>query len=682
MATLLVELGCEEIPARFVSSLTDNWKSKLRVLLEKEKLSNDATRFTTYSTYRRLTLQIDKLPDSQPDFDETFNGPPLQIARNEFGEWLPPAIGFAKKVGISPEELANHTGTDAKGREILSYKKQIKGRQTKELLKEILPESLSQIDLPIAMRWADNTGTFFRPLHWIVALLDTDVIPFTFFEATSGNTSRGHRFLTKAQDNTIDGEAFEIPSATEYVETLKKYDIVADPENREATIRTFLSENGQSEIDESLLHEVVNLVETPFPLIGSFNDAYLELPESVLIQTMAKHQKYFPLFKDGKLTHSFCFIAESITDHNRKNVIEGNERVLKARLEDAKFFWEEDLKKPLETLTPKLENVLFQKGLGSILEKTKRISELAKHIAELWNADVSNADIERAALLCKADLVSNMVYEMPDLQGQMGEIYALKLGEENHVAEAIREHYYPLSSTSAVPQSKLSAALAVADKADTIVACYQNNLIPSGSKDPLGVRRAMLGILAITASHGNLDFNALFKQAYATLNKGENNRDKLDEFFTVRLKTFIEESTLAPYDIAESVVDAAKANLSAASKTATALNTLKSSNPDAYKVLTETAVRVKRLAQKASNTAVNASLFEKDIEAKAYEALQSFNQSCTIENSTTLSDTLTAYFEDILVMADNNDVKENRLAFIAQAHNAYASLADFERIVI
>lgn len=682
MATLLVEIGCEEIPARFVDSLTENWKAKLSTCLDREKLLTNTTQLSSYSTYRRLTLQVDNMPDSQPDFEETFNGPPLHIAKNESGEWLPPAIGFAKKVGISPEELNNHVGSDAKGREILSYTKQIKGRNTQEILQEILPESLSQIDLPIAMRWGNNTDTFFRPIHWIVALLDSTVIPFTFFEAKSGTTSRGHRFLTQAQDNTIDGEVFTLPIASAYVDTLKQYNVIANPIERETTIRSFLAQNGQSNADETLIQEVVNLVEMPFPLIGHFDTTYLELPESVLIQTMAKHQKYFPLFKNGKLTNAFCFIAESITEQNKTNVIEGNERVLKARLEDAKFFWEEDLKKPLETATPKLKNVLFQKGLGSIFEKTERLSTLAKHIKTLWNADVSDTDIERAALLCKADLVSNMVYELPDLQGIMGEIYALKSGEKASIAEAIREHYYPLSSSSDVPKSALSAALAVADKADTIVACYQNNLIPSGSKDPLGVRRAMLGILAITAHHGNLDFIDLFKHAYKTLNKGQNNFDKLDEFFTVRLKTFIEESTQVSYDIAESVVETAKSNLNKATQTARDLSKLKQNQPDTFKALTETAVRVKRLAQKASGAILNPSLFEHSIESQAHKTLKAFTAACSIENTQELGTVLTRYFEDILVMSDNTAVKENRLAFLSEVNAAYASLADFERIVI
>lgn len=682
MATLLVEIGCEEIPARFVPTLSDNWKLKLTSLLEKENLDPTQLTINTFSTYRRLAIQIENLPDSQPDYEETFNGPPLQIAKNESGDWLPPAIGFAKKVGISPDELENHTSKDAKGRDILSYTKQVKGQKTLALLSTLLPESLAQIELPIAMRWGDNTESFFRPIHWITALLDSTVIPFSFFESTSSNTTRGHRFLTKAQDNTIDGLEITLSNASEYATSLNEQHVIVDPALRDKEIRAFLSENGQDNADESLIHEVVNLVEKPSPLIGSFDTKYLDLPESVLIQTMAKHQKHFPLFKNGKLTNSFCFVAESITDHNRAIVIEGNERVLKARLEDAKFFWEEDLKKPLETLNPKLENVLFQKGLGSILEKTHRIATLGKHIRTLWNADVSDKDIERAAKLCKADLVSNMVYELPDLQGLMGEIYALKSGEPAHIAQAIREHYYPLSSSSNIPQSPLSALLAVADKTDTIVSCYQNNLIPSGSKDPLGVRRAMLGILAITATYGELNFNDLFTTGYNVLNKGTDNTDKLDEFFTVRLKTFIEETTGVSYDIAEAVIDTAKTNLNQATSTAKSLAKLKDEAPENYKTLIETAVRVKRLAKKATSTKIDTALFENETETAAYNAYESFKTNCSIESSSSLNDALTQYFEDILVMADNPAVKENRLSFLAEVHTYYASLADFERIVI
>jgi glycyl-tRNA synthetase beta chain len=682
MPTLLIEIGCEEIPARFVDSLTKNWCSKLEALLEKENLKQNDTTISTYSTYRRLTLSVANIPSAQDDYEETFNGPPLQIAKNESGEWLPPALGFAKKVGISPNELGNHTSKDAKGREILSYTKKVKGQASIDLLKTLIPDSLQNIELPIAMRWGSNSDTFFRPIHWITALLDDTVIPFTFFDVTSSNTSRGHRFLTKAQDNTIEGIEFTIPHANEYDSTLKNNTVIATPKEREEIIRNFLESNGQSDYDRSLLNEVVNLVETPFPLIGTFDKSYLDLPESVLIQTMAKHQKYFPLFKDGKLTNSFCFIAESITEHNKNSVIEGNERVLKARLEDAKFFWDEDLKKPLETLTPKLSNVLFQKGLGSLLEKTNRIAAIAKHIKEIWGVSVADTDIERAALLCKADLVSNMVYELPDLQGQMGEIYALKSGETTHIAQSIREHYYPLSSTSALPQSELGALLAVADKADTIVACYQNNLIPSGSKDPLGVRRAMLGILAVCHHYGALNFETLFDVAYTTLNKGKQNEDKLDEFFTIRLKTFIEENAAVSYDIAESVVEIAKTNLTSAIHTAKTLSEMKTQQPNEYKTLIETAVRVKRLSKKATNSSVNTALFQKDIEAKAFDAFTSIKDSFSAQNTSELNTVLTTYFEDILVMAEDEKVKENRLGFLSQVHEAYSSVADFERIVI
>jgi glycyl-tRNA synthetase beta chain len=679
---LLIELGCEEIPARFVESLLVDFSRQIQKGLTDSRISFNTDSVKTFATYRRLAVCISDVAKKQDDGEEVFNGPPLSVAKNDDGEWSPAAIGFSKKVGIELADLGSCVGKDAKARAILSVRKVLKGAPTEEVLASIIELSLASLSLPIAMRWGTHKGVFFRPVHWLVALFGGKVIPVDFFDVSSGNVSKGHRFLSKAKDGSIDGKDITIKSAASYEKQLESVSVCVDASKRKEEIVSFLKEQGQDDVDGKLLNEVVYLVEQGTPLVGQIDSKYLQLPADVLVQSMAIHQKYFPVFKEGVLSNQFIFVGDSITAKNRDTVIKGNERVLGARLEDAMFFWEEDLKAPLSTLVPKLDAVLFQKGLGSVLEKTKRIDTLAQYVAKLWAADLKSEDISRVATLCKAVLVSLMVYEFADLQGVVGSLYAEKSGESSSVSLAIKEHYYPLNSTSDLPSELLGAVVSVADKVDTIVACYQNGLIPSGSKDPLGVRRAMLGLLSLSKVFGKCDFSELFKYAYGVLGKGTENFDKLELFFEPRLKTFIEEHAGVSHDIADSVMSLAWTDLNEALSWAVKLSQLKTSDYSRYKQLVETSIRVNRLSKKGGSGVVDDSLFEQDIEAQSFAVFKQLDNITDINDFSPLLDTLTTYFDDVLVMAESESVKENRLGFLTQVDALFAGCFRAESLVI
>ncbi len=679
---LLIELGCEEIPSRFIDTLLADMSTQIQGRLQGARIPFDSANIQCFATYRRLAFRLSGLADKQEDGEEVFKGPPLAIAKNEAGDWLPPAQGFAKKVGVELADLANCVGKDAKGREILMLKRTLKGADTLSVLPTLIKESLSSLSLPIAMRWGRHSASFFRPVHWLVALFGETVIPIDFFDVSSGAVSRGHRFLTQSSDGSIDGVEIKITSAAAYESQLEAAFVCVDSKKRGETIVSFLKKHGQENYDQKLLNEVVYLVESPCPLVGKIKAKHLDLPKDVLVQSMAIHQKYFPVFKDGTLMDSFLFIGDSITEQNKATVIEGNERVLGARLDDAMFFWEEDLKTPLASLVPKLDAVLFQKGLGSVLEKTKRIDTLACYVSKLWETELKRTDVSRVALLCKADLVSQMVYEFPDLQGIMGELYADKSGESKAVSKAVREHYYPLSSSSALPSNVLGAVVSMADKVDTIVACYQNGLIPSGSKDPLGVRRAMLGMLGLSKHFGICNFRTLFQKGYDVLGQGCENFDALKTFFEHRLKTFIEEQADVSHDIAEAVLAISWTDLNKALAWAQELSACKRKESSQYKDLVETAIRVSRLSKKGAADSVDEGLFEHEIETSSFHQLSRLNDLKSVDDLTPLVTELKQYFDDVLVMAESESIKENRLGFLRQVEAVFTQCFYAESLVV
>ena len=680
MASFLLEIGCEEIPARFVDPLLDGLKTLILQSLDTAGVTYSPESVRLYSTYRRLTLTISDIAADQPDREEIIQGPPLSIARKEDGTWLPPAIGFSKKTGVDPSAFS--TAKDAKGREVLSVTKQIKGQLTPSLLPGIITDALKKLQLPIAMRWADQAQTFIRPVHWIVCLFDSEVVPLSFVDQNSGRITRGHRFLTQCPEGSIEGVEITLNHASAYEQALEAAQVVVSPVKRRATIEAALTPFHKQHYS-GLISEVVQLVEQPHPMVCSFDSKYLDLPEQVLIQTMVKHQKYFPLFKSSALSSDFLVVADNVTAQNKATIQSGNVRVLSARLEDARFFYEEDLKLPLSQNVDKLESVLFQEGLGSLRAKLERIGNLAKAFNLVFKCQVNDSLIDETLSYLKSDLVSLMVYEFPSLQGVMGELYALKQGVKPEIAQAIREHYMPLSSGADVPESVLGSLMALADRIDTIVGSYAIDQIPSGSKDPLGIRRALYGCISLCHSNQwNLSMDMAFDAAYDAYGLSPKNKDVALNFYQQRLQTYLQELGYA-YDLSESVVTLGTKGFVDALEHIYFLNQLKQKDAPSFKALTETAVRVKRLSKKATSTTFNPAHFELDIEKECYEKAAAFiSGDRPLFEITTLSPLLSSYFDSVMVMVEDETLKETRLGFLATLSTLYAKLADFEKVVL
>ncbi|MBT5855362.1 glycine--tRNA ligase subunit beta [bacterium] len=697
----LLELGTEEIPARFVETLLKALGQNLETLCNKQGIPLNNTK--SLATYRRLAI-IAEIPTLKPGRKESIYGPPADIAQDKDGNWLPPAQGFAKKAGVTIDQLqVKANPKDKANRECLYAEIEEKDQNTIDLLPAIIQEAIANIPLPIAMKWGSARGPFFRPVHWIVALFGSEVIDVEIQDKQARNISYGHRFLTQndTKEASASGVTFEIAKPSLYIETLRKHHVIVDQAERENTIREALAkETDADSIGDGLVKEVTYLVEQPVPLVGAFDKRYLEIPDEVLILSMAKHQKYFPKVKSGVLTNQFVVIADSVTDTNKNNIIKGNEKVLHARLEDCRFFWDEDQKQPLEAFNKNLDNIVFQQNMGTVGDKSKRIQKASEWLFEQFNqANPDNTliqqtdlkTVQRTATLAKADLTTQMVYELPDLQGVMGCFYAIKSGDSVMVGQGIEEHYMPKGDSAPLPETFQGIIVGIADKLDTIVACYENNLIPTSSKDPHGIRRAMLGIIRTLNYHNlNLDLDAAITNTYTTWQKEPAHRDQLDKFFTQRFKQSLKDKYDA--DIIEAVSENWAQNIAQTQAKAETLQTEKTSNPDQYKQLVETAVRIHRLAQKANGAnTVNESLFKESTEKEAFASYQKV--AATLKTVTTPSDAYTAlasltqpmtsYFNDILVMDKDEAIQSNRLTFLNSLKQLYFSqLGNWEQLVI
>jgi glycyl-tRNA synthetase beta chain len=682
----LLEIGCEEIPARFMPSLLADLQAKSKELLTKERLAYSS--INTYGTYRRLTLYISNLAEKQQDLCQESKGPPAKIAIDENGTYLPPAIGFAKRLSIEPTELKVK---EENGQKYIFGTKNEKGQSSKEILPKLLETLVFSLTLPIAMRWGCEQKTFIRPIHWLVSLYGKEIIPFEMFNIKSSNHSHGHRFLTKntSQKLSAHGKKLIINSAQDYFTEMENSFVIIDQNKRHKAILQFVNKNTE-EYSKNLVEEVVHLTEYPKPLLGKFSDKYLELPEEVLTQCMQKHQKYFPVFHQKKLQAQFILIAENVTAKSKQNIISGNENVLIARLEDVRYFWEEDCKINLEKNIEKLKDVVFQKNLGSIYDKVERLKKISTHLVNIFGLQDQAKNILRTCELCKADLVTHMVFELPALQGTMGRLYALKHSEETIVADGIKEHYLPQSQTDMLPQTITGTITSLADKFDTIVSCFANNLIPTGSHDPWGIRRAIYGILKITYENSyNLNFEHCIDKAYEYLDmKHQPNKDKLLAFFSQRSNSFLTEQNI-PYDIANAIAPLSMCSLTKSVSVGIALSKIKETTPVEFKTLVETAVRVKRLAKNAKqNIKVNSALFKESIENEALNELTSISKKAEQENHSkpttllALTQPMINYFDKVLVMDKDDKTKQNRLAFLSNADNLYTNFANFEEISI
>ena len=678
---LLLEIGTEEVPAHVMPHLLADLKRLAGDLLAEHRLGYESLR--TIGTPRRSALLVTGLAERQEDVSTETRGPSVDIAFDAEGNPTKAGAGFARGQGIDPAELIQRDG-------YVYASVHEKGAETATLLAELLPELIRAIPLPNSMRWGDLDFRFIRPIRWIVALYGNEVVPFTLANVASGNASRGHR--------TLAPEEFIIASPADYEAACEKAYIIVDPERRRAMICEQIAETakaagGTAEITPDLLEEVLYLVEYPTALSGAFEEKYLALPAETVITPMRDHQRYFPVkAADGSLLPVFITVRNGGREH-LDVVAHGNERVLRARLADAQFFFDEDRKKSLAEHREKLKTVVFQQGLGSMYEKTERLMGLVTAIVEDIVPDEESyetlaTDARRAAELSKADLVTGMVTEFTELQGIMGREYALLDGEKPEVARAIDEQYMPRFAGDALPKTDLGFALSVADKIDNIVGTFSRGKIPTGSQDPFALRRQALGlVLMLIEQESGLLLSDLVDEACDLYDLDDAARDKMQsdiaDFIRLRLKNVLTERGVR-YDVQEAVLADVDFVADVSVRAAYVERLLASGGADA---LVQSFVRVGNIARTAEVGVVDAALFAADEEGallSAYEnaAAARDDGADPMAAEQMLAKAIDAFFDEVMVMDKDERIKANRLSLLKAIDNYLLETADYSKIVL
>ena len=685
---LLLEIGTEEIPAAFVTAAMAEIESRGARALDEARLGYES--IAVYGTPRRLTLSVAGVADQSPELVEDVIGPPAQIAFDDQGNPTRAAEGFAKKNGVSVAELGRREVEGRSGEYVVCTRRE-PGRPAAEVLPDRLTALIAALPWPKSMRWGRGVGpAYARPLHWIVCLLGDQVLPVRFGEVEAGAESRGHRFLAP--------EPFVVPAGRrEYLTMLREKLVIADPEARatmiEAELRRLEAETGATlRADPELVTEVVQLVEYPVGVAGSFAESFLEVPEEVIVSAMRGHQRYFAMESaGGALTNRFATIAGTVV-RDPAVVRAGNERVLAARLADAKFFWDEDRKTDLETLAGRLGEVVYQKKLGSVADKVGRVAALAGHLAETLGADREHAT--RAARLAKADLLSSVVYEFPDLQGVMGRYYARLAGEPDEVADAIAEHYLPNRAGGELPASITGAIVGIADRVDTVVGGFAAGLAPTGSADPFGLRRAALGVLAIVLDRGwALSLGDLIDRAAAGLegviDVSEQTRDAVREFFVARLRHLLSD---LPADCVEAALAAGADDICDARARVDALARLRQRAD--FEPLAAAFKRVANILKgERKENQPDPEVFVVDDERALWQSFSEirdraarhleggdYNQALTVLAE--LKAPVDRFFEKVLVIDDDIRIRENRLALLGSINATFTRIADFRQLAV
>ena len=676
---LLLEIGTEEIPAHVMPHLLEDLAQLAETMLKEHRLSYEKVR--TLGTPRRAALIVMGLAERQEDVNTETRGPSVAIAFDADGNPTKAGAGFARGQGVDPSALIQRDG-------YVYASVHESGAATAELLTSLLPDLVRAIPLPNSMRWGDLDFRFIRPIRWFVALYGTEIVPFTLAGVTSGNHSRGHRTLAPAD--------FVITSAADYEAACEKAYIIVDPERRRAMICEQITETakacgGTAEITPDLLEEVLYLVEYPTALSGSFEEKYLALPSEAVITPMRDHQRYFPVkAADGSLLPAFITVRNGGKAH-LDVVAHGNERVLRARLADAQFFFDEDRRKSLAEHREKLKTVVFQRGLGSMYEKTERLTALTTAIVEEMAAGDADgtalADARRAAELSKADLVTGMVTEFTELQGIMGREYALLDGESPAVACAIDEQYMPRFAGDELPQTPLGVALSVADKIDNIVGTFSQGRIPTGSQDPFGLRRQALGlVLMLIEQESTMLLSDLVDEA-CDLYDLEEFRDKMQvyvaDFIRLRLKNVLSERGVR-YDVQEAVLGDVDLVADVPVRAAYVERLLASEGGDA---LVQSFVRVGNIARGVTGGAVDPALFQAEEEGallSAYQAAAAARAEGedTLPAEQALGRAIDTFFDAVMVMDKDARVKENRLSLLKMIDDYLLETADYSKIVL
>ena len=676
---LLFEIGTEEIPAHVMPHLLEDLAQLAETMLKEHRLSYEKVR--TLGTPRRVALIVTGLAERQEDVNTETRGPSVAIAFDADGNPTKAGAGFARGQGVDPSALIQRDG-------YVYASVHESGAATAELLTSLLPDLVRAIPLPNSMRWGDLDFRFIRPIRWFVALYGTEIVPFTLAGVTSGNHSRGHRTLAPAD--------FVITSAADYEAACEKAYIIVDPERRRAMICEQITETakacgGTAEITPDLLEEVLYLVEYPTALSGSFEEKYLALPSEAVITPMRDHQRYFPVkAADDSLLPAFITVRNGGKAH-LDVVAHGNERVLRARLADAQFFFDEDRRKSLAEHREKLKTVVFQRGLGSMYEKTERLTALTTAIVEEMAAGDADgtalADARRAAELSKADLVTGMVTEFTELQGIMGREYALLDGESPAVACAIDEQYMPRFAGDELPQTPLGVALSVADKIDNIVGTFSQGRIPTGSQDPFGLRRQALGlVLMLIEQESTMLLSDLVDEA-CDLYDLEEFRDKMQvyvaDFIRLRLKNVLSERGVR-YDVQEAVLEDVDFVADVPVRAAYVERLLASEGGDA---LVQSFVRVGNIARGVTGGAVDPALFQAEEEGALLSAYQTAAAARaegedTLPAERALGKAINAFFDAVMVMDKDVRIKENRLSLLKMIDDYLLETADYSKIVL
>lgn len=679
---LLFEIGTEEVPAHVMPGTLAQLKENAEKALNENRIVFTAIR--TLGTPRRTALIVEGVAEKQEDVASENRGPSVKIAFDADGNPTKAAQGFARGQHVDPKDLVVKDG-------YVYAEVHEEGQPTAKLLERLLPELVCSLSFPNNMRWGDLDFKFIRPIRWFVALYGSDVIPFELANVKSGRTSRGHRFLSQGD--------FEIADAKSYEKACEENFIIVDQDKRKQMIREQIeavakANGGQAEITEDLLEEVLYLVEYPTALCGNFEEKYLQLPPEAVITPMRDHQRYFPVkTADGKLLPLFITVRNGGKEY-LETVQHGNERVLRARLADAQFFFDEDRKKSLEEHREKLKTVVFQQGLGTMYEKTERLEKLVSFITDAIGADEKDhKHAKRAAILSKADLVTGMVTEFTELQGIMGREYAKLDGECEKVAIAIDEHYKPRFAGDSQPQTTAGRIVSLADKIDTIVGTFSLGKIPTGSQDPFALRRQALGLVnMIIEAKYHLSLASIVAKAmdlYAI--EDEKARAKMQQdvadFIRLRLKNVLESIR---YDVVDAVL-ADVDDIYAVSLRAKAVADYVASADAAAGI--QAFVRVANLAKKAESAEVSAELFQTDAErmlfaayekaAAAVEAdIASEAYAEAIRALAALAAPIDAFFADVMVMDKDEAIKNNRLGLLKSIDAIVGRVADFTKIVL
>lgn len=682
MSKYLLEVGCEELPYKFIPSAIQQLKTSFENFLNSNKVVFE--KVDVYATPRRLAVIVSGLEKQSKDEEKIVKGPIKKVAYDENGNLTRAGEGFCKKNGISPEDLYIEN-------DYIHAKIVIKGKSIVELLKDNVPTIVLKLQGSHFMRWAENEVKFSRPIRWIVSILDNEEVKIKIIDRESSNVTRGHRFAEEKEA--------VITSPDDYIEILRKHNVIVNQDERKQLIIERAKEEAaklgaEPYYTDDLLEEVTFITEYPVPAVCEFSTEYLKLPEELVVTVMAVHQRYFALYKDGKLINKFITMTNYL-GKNFENVAAGNVRVIKARLDDAVFFFNEDTKKPLIDYVEDIKGITFQKGMGSMYDKAQRLVKLSKLMVG------NNPTVERTALLAKADLATKLVFEFTELQGFIGADYARVSGEPENVCEGIKEHYFPLNADGEIAKTLEGQIVGIADKMDNICAVFAEGKKPTGSSDPLGVRRAALGIIrTILANDLKIDLATLVNETLLLLpisTVGEGFVDKVKkaagscvnrvsgkiteeiyDFFIQRLIIFLSDK------YQKNVLEACVASKNPLTDLADYIKRVEAVSKLNSPAMLESANRVLRILKEDSKKSVNKALFKEPAESMLLSQIETVSENADydkyLKQLEEINPSVEKFFNDVLVMDKDENVKENRLALLTLLKSKYTHLADFSKL--